>query len=64
MRKFIIAVSVLAAASCANTENTVIGNLDIYEDFESKHVEARPVRVWTPSDYDPEQKYEIGRAHV
>ena len=55
MRKFIIAMSVLAAASCANTENTVIGNLDIYENFESKHVEARPVRVWTPSDYDPEQ---------
>ena len=58
-----IILSALSLACCGNPESCVVGNLDIYENFESKHVEARPVRVWTPSDYDPEQKYDVIYMH-
>ena len=58
-----IILSALSLACCGNPESCVIGNLDIYENFESKHVEARTVRVWTPSDYDPEQKYDVIYMH-
>ena len=58
-----IILSALSLACCGNPESCVVGNLDIYENFESKHVEARPVRVWTPSDYNPEQKYDVIYMH-
>ena len=58
-----IILSALSLVCCGNPESCVVGNLDIYEDFESKHVEARPVRIWTPSDYDPEQKYDVIYMH-
>ena len=58
-----IILSALSLACCSNPESCVVGNLDIYENFESKHVQARPVRVWTPSDYDPEQKYDVIYMH-
>ena len=53
----------LSLVCCSRPESCVVGNLDIYEDFQSQHVAPRTVRVWTPADYDPEQKYEVIYMH-
>ena len=58
-------ISVLAVGSACNrgTEQSVVGNLTIYEDFQSQIVENRPIRVWTPEDYDPSVKYDVIYMH-
>lgn len=58
-----IILSTLSLVCCDNPESCVLGNLDIYENFESQHVAARPVRVWTPADYSKEQKYDVIYMH-
>lgn len=58
-----IILSALSLVCCSSPESCVVGNLDIYEDFQSQHVAPRTVRVWTPADYDPEQKYEVIYMH-
>lgn len=58
-----IILSALSLVCCSRPESCVVGNLDIYEDFQSQHVAPRTVRVWTPADYDPEQKYEVIYMH-
>ena len=58
-----IILSALSLVCCNRPESCVVGNLDIYENFQSQHVAPRTVRVWTPSDYDPEQKYEVIYMH-
>lgn len=58
-----IILSTLSLVCCSRPESCVIGNLDIYENFQSQHVAPRTVRVWTPADYDPEQKYEVIYMH-
>ena len=39
------------------------GHLDNYTDFQSQYVPARTIHVWTPSDYDPAQRYEVLYMH-
>lgn len=57
-------VALVVASACkGNSESFVIGNLEIYEDFPSRFVESRAIRVWTPSDYDPSQKYDVIYMH-
>mgnify|MGYP003290303521 CR=1 FL=1 len=66
MRKSLVllALMLMAASACKNSpESFVTGNLEIYEDFPSQFVESRAVRVWTPSDYDPSQKYDVIYMH-
>lgn len=66
MRKSLVllALMLMAASACKNSPETfVTGNLEIYEDFPSQFVESRAVRVWTPSDYDPSQKYDVIYMH-
>lgn len=66
MRKsfVLLAVALVAAFACKNSpESFVTGNLEIYEDFPSQFVESRAVRVWTPLDYDPSQKYDVIYMH-
>lgn len=58
-----IILSTLSLICCNRPESCVVGNLDIYEDFQSQHVAPRTVRVWTPADYNPEQKYEVIYMH-
>lgn len=58
-----IILSALSLVCCSRPESCVVGNLDIYEDFQSQHVAPRTVRVWTPADYDPEQKYGVIYMH-
>ena len=58
-----IILSALSLVCCNRPESCVVGNLDIYENFQSQHVAPRTVRVWTPADYDPEQKYEVIYMH-
>ena len=58
-----IILSTLSLVCCNRPESCVVGNLDIYENFQSQHVAPRTVRVWTPSDYNPEQKYEVIYMH-
>lgn len=64
MKRLIIALSLLFcfASSCSNSSE-VTGNIYIYEDFKSQFVESRTIRVWTPSDYDPQQKYDVLYMH-
>ena len=58
-------ISALAVMSACNrgTEQSVVGNLTIYEDFQSQIVESRTIRVWTPEDYDPSVKYDVIYMH-
>ena len=66
MRKSLVslAVALVASSACVNgPESFVTGNLEIYEHFQSQFVENRAVRVWTPSDYDPSQKYDVIYMH-
>ena len=58
-----IIFSALSLVCCNRPESCVVGNLDIYENFQSQHVAPRTVRVWTPADYNPEQKYEVIYMH-
>ena len=58
-----IILSTLSLVCCNRPESYVVGNLDIYENFQSEHVAPRTVRVWTPEDYNPEQKYEVIYMH-
>ena len=65
MRKiFVLAAAMVAAIACKSGSNEfVVGNLEIFEAFESQFVEARTVRVWTPSDYDASVKYDVIYMH-
>lgn len=65
MKIKLISITLAAAAAvCCNTPGDGIsGNLTIYEDFESKYVEARTIRIWTPEDYDAEKKYDVIYMH-
>lgn len=58
-------MAVLAAvvACTAGKNENVVGNLDIYEGFQSKYVASRTVRVWTPEGYDPSVKYDVIYMH-
>ena len=58
-----IILSTLSLVCCGGPESCVVGNIDIYENFQSQHVAPRTVRVWTPSDYNAEQKYEVIYMH-
>ena len=64
-RTIFIMMAVLAAvvACNANKNESVVGNLDIYEGFQSKYVASRTVRVWTPENYDPSVKYDVIYMH-
>lgn len=64
MKRPIIALSIIfsIAGSCSNSPE-VTGDLDIYEDFKSQFVASRTIRVWTPSDYDPQKKYDVLYMH-
>lgn len=55
-------VSAGMISACTGTTE-VTGNIDIYEEFRSQFVAPRTVRVWTPSDYDPEMKYDVLYMH-
>lgn len=59
---FALIAALFAASACSN-ETNVVGNLAIHEDFKSEYVEGRPVRVWTPEDYDPSVKYDVIYMH-
>ena len=64
MKKLIIALSALYCfANACSSAPEVTGNIDIYEDFQSKFIASRSVRVWTPSDYDPQKKYDVIYMH-
>lgn len=58
-----IILSALSLVCCGNPESCVLGNLDIYEEFASQHFTPRTVRVWTPADYSPAQKYDVIYMH-
>lgn len=60
-----IIISLVSASvmSACNSTGEVTGNIDLYENFESRFVAPRTVRVWTPSDYDPEMKYDVIYMH-
>ena len=64
MKRLIIALSLVScitsASSCTPEPS---GNIDVYEDFKSQFVATRTVRVWTPSDYDPQKKYDVIYMH-
>ena len=61
---FVFVAAMVAAISCkSGSDEFVVGNLEIYEGFESQFVENRTIRVWTPSDYDPSLKYDVIYMH-
>lgn len=60
----LVAAIVICACSPKHQEQQVsIGTLDVYKDFQSEYVSPRTVRVWTPSSYDPQQKYDVLYMH-
>lgn len=58
---FLIYAIITCMTACNSTVNC--GNITIYEDFESQYVAPRTVRVWTPSNYDPQTKYDVIYMH-
>ena len=58
-----IAAAIILCNGCVKSTDTIVGNIDIYENFASKYVEARTVRVWTPEGYDKSQKYDVIYMH-
>ena len=61
---FMVIAGLILVSACNDRKNeNVVGNLDIYEDFQSKYVASRTVRVWTPEDYDPSVKYDVIYMH-
>ena len=63
MKRLIIALSLVSCITtgCCTPEHG--GNIDIYEEFKSQFVASRTLRVWTPSDYDPQKKYDVLYMH-
>jgi len=47
------------------TKSTVVGNLEIIENFEMPELNnrLRTIRIWTPSNYDKTKKYPVIYAH-
>lgn len=65
-RLIIITITCLAVLSSCKSkpaDGPITGNLTIYENFPSKYVESRSLRVWTPSDYDPSLRYDVIYMH-
>lgn len=62
-RLYILFASLAALVSCQGGDEYVVGNLEVFEDFQSHFVENRAVRVWTPENYDPEVKYDVIYMH-
>ena len=58
----LLSAAFLIASAC-RTETNVVGNLAVHDDLESAYVEPRPIRVWTPEDYDPSIKYDVIYMH-
>ena len=58
-----MATSIILVSGCVKTTSTVVGHLDIYENFTSQYVDGRTVRVWTPEGYDESQKYDVIYMH-
>lgn len=58
------AAAIAVFSSCGSApETSVVGNLAIHEDFPSRYVESRAIRVWTPEDYDPSLRYDVIYMH-
>lgn len=62
-RLFVIIAALAGLIACKGGNEYVVGNLEIFEGFQSKFVENRTVRVWTPEDYDPKVKYDVIYMH-
>lgn len=61
---FYLSALILTACSKAVQEPQVsVGHLDTYANFPSRFVPARTVRVWTPSGYTPEKRYDVLYMH-
>lgn len=61
---FCLSALILTACSKAVQEPQVsVGHLDTYANFPSQFVPARTVRVWTPSGYTPEKRYDVLYMH-
>lgn len=59
-----IALISLACMTCAcSSTPEVTGEVTIYENFDSQFVAPRTIRVWTPSGYDPQKKYDVLYMH-
>ncbi len=68
MRKsfFSVCLAVIMLAGCnkaAQEPQVSKGQLDTYPAFASQFIPARTIRVWTPSDYDPAQRYDVLYMH-
>ena len=61
---FCLSALILTACSKAVQEPQVsAGQLDTYANFPSQFIPARTVRVWTPSGYTPEKRYDVLYMH-
>lgn len=61
---FCLSALILTACSKAVQEPQVsVGHLDTYANFPSQFIPARAVRVWTPSGYTPEKRYDVLYMH-
>ena len=66
MRRFILFILIgllLTGASYAREPQVSKGHLATYAKFKSQYIAARTIRVWTPSNYDPNQRYDVLYMH-
>lgn len=59
----IILATLMVACTTPQPPQVSKGQLDTYTDFPSSFVAPRTVRVWTPSDYNPSQQYDVLYMH-
>lgn len=64
----VVLMTALLWVGCAReADNTRMqvskGHLDLYPDFPSENIPPRTIRVWTPEDYDPSQRYDVLYMH-
>ena len=53
----------LSLSSCHRPDGHIAGHVDTYPDFSSRYVPARTLRVWLPSNYDPQLRYDVLYMH-
>ena len=66
MRRWIfltLAAFLLVACHQSGEPQVSAGHLDTYADFASQYITPRTVRVWTPSNYDATQRYDVLYMH-
>ena len=60
---WVLGLSLAMSAAAQPLPDVAVGRIERLPDFPSRHVAARHVDVWLPSDYDPARRYAVLYMH-